>query len=221
VLAHTIQQHGLDGALRRITVFDRLSRSAESGPSRQLVTDSGKYGLTSGGYQAEYLKLTEDGAKAVNPQTDAQQRKRVQFELAVKRIEPFNMLYERLKDKRVPALDVMKDQLDAIPEADREQCCRVFMENARYLELIRDEAGGDRIIGLDQALEQLPAAPPPHERASQPVKSTKQGEGATSPAPAEPTLHIDVNIHIDSAASAEQIDQLFASMARHLYGRER
>lgn len=32
-----------------------------------------------------------------------------------------------------------------------------------------------------------------------------------------PALHIDVQIHIDSTASAEQIDQIFASMARHIY----
>lgn len=35
-----------------------------------------------------------------------------------------------------------------------------------------------------------------------------------------PAVHIDINIHIDSSASPEQIDQLFASMARHLYRRE-
>jgi hypothetical protein len=33
-----------------------------------------------------------------------------------------------------------------------------------------------------------------------------------------PALHIDVQIHISPEASAEQIDQVFASMAKHLYG---
>lgn len=35
-----------------------------------------------------------------------------------------------------------------------------------------------------------------------------------------PDVHIDVQVHIDPAATAEQIDQIFASMARHLYGKE-
>lgn len=35
-----------------------------------------------------------------------------------------------------------------------------------------------------------------------------------------PSLHIDIQVHISSEASAEQIDQIFASMARHLYGRD-
>lgn len=34
-----------------------------------------------------------------------------------------------------------------------------------------------------------------------------------------PTLHIDVQIHISADASAEQIDQIFASMAKHLYSK--
>ncbi|WP_199798095.1 DUF5343 domain-containing protein [Tsuneonella amylolytica] len=35
-----------------------------------------------------------------------------------------------------------------------------------------------------------------------------------------PSLHIDVQVHISSEASADQIDQVFASMAKHLYGRD-
>ncbi|MFN3160904.1 MAG: DUF5343 domain-containing protein [Rubinisphaera brasiliensis] len=35
-----------------------------------------------------------------------------------------------------------------------------------------------------------------------------------------PEVHIDIQIHISSEASAEQIDQMFASMAKHLYGRD-
>lgn len=32
-----------------------------------------------------------------------------------------------------------------------------------------------------------------------------------------PSLHIDIQIHISPEASAEQIDQIFSSMAKHLY----
>ena len=40
--------------------------------------------------------------------------------------------------------------------------------------------------------------------------------GATSFGPA---LHIDIQIHISPEASAAQIEQIFASMAKHVYGR--
>jgi Family of unknown function (DUF5343) len=35
--------------------------------------------------------------------------------------------------------------------------------------------------------------------------------------PVGPALHIDIQIHISSDANAQQIDQIFASMAKHLY----
>jgi hypothetical protein len=35
-----------------------------------------------------------------------------------------------------------------------------------------------------------------------------------------PGLRIDVQIHIDAEATADQIAAVFASMAKHLYGRE-
>lgn len=37
--------------------------------------------------------------------------------------------------------------------------------------------------------------------------------------PDGPVLHLDIQIHIPADAKLEQIDQIFASMAKHLYGR--
>jgi len=36
--------------------------------------------------------------------------------------------------------------------------------------------------------------------------------------PSEPSIHIDFQIHISPETTPEQIDQVFASMRRHLYG---
>jgi hypothetical protein len=48
-------------------------------------------------------------------------------------------------------------------------------------------------------------------------------ENQVSQAPARvaevPSLHIDVQIHISADAKPEQIEQVFASMAKHLYHR--
>ncbi|MGO4586395.1 DUF5343 domain-containing protein [Arthrobacter sp. 2RAF6] len=49
-----------------------------------------------------------------------------------------------------------------------------------------------------------------------------QANGQSHPAPQQqsgPSLHVDLQVHIDSSASADQIDAIFASMAKHLYGR--
>ena len=34
-----------------------------------------------------------------------------------------------------------------------------------------------------------------------------------------PTVHLDIQIHIPADATPEKIDQIFSSMARHLYAR--
>jgi hypothetical protein len=225
VLAGAIHDHGVDGVLRRTTVFDRLGRSAESGPSRRLVTASARYGLTLGSYQAEQLRLTENGAKLLSPETPPRERKEIEFDLAIRQIDPFNAVYERLKDKRVPAQDVLVDQLTDVGPSDRQRCAAVFLENVRYLGLMKDVAGGERIITLEQSLEEASAGAPRGEATTGQQRVEEQGGPAgeqlpPAPAPSEPEVHIDINIRIDSSVSAEQIDQLFASMARHLYRRE-
>ena len=56
--------------------------------------------------------------------------------------------------------------------------------------------------------------------ANSPALATPEGPAQTGAATRGPSLHIDIQVHIDPAATADQIDAIFASMARHLYGRE-
>ena len=50
--------------------------------------------------------------------------------------------------------------------------------------------------------------------ATAPIEETGVGASETK----RPALHIDIQIHIDPTSSAELIDNIFASMAKHLYG---
>ena len=47
VLAIAIQKHAPAGRIRRVTLFDELKKSPDSEPSRQLITNSNKYGMKS------------------------------------------------------------------------------------------------------------------------------------------------------------------------------
>lgn len=49
-------------------------------------------------------------------------------------------------------------------------------------------------------------------------KGTVEENGETGRRRIDPELNINLQIHIDSSASPEQIDQIFKSMAEHLYG---
>lgn len=84
-----------------------------------------------------------------------------------------------------------------------------------------------------QARQTAAGARAPRQRATgrsvaggRPSSAPAAAPAATAPAPApaarqasQPSVHIDIQVHIDPAATAEQIDQIFASMARHLYDR--
>src|SRR5260370_41976307 len=64
VLPEAIQKYASGQRVRRLTLFEKLDQSPESRESKTLITASGQYGLTKGGYQAEFLELTPEGNEA-------------------------------------------------------------------------------------------------------------------------------------------------------------
>jgi hypothetical protein len=50
VLADAFQKYAAGQTrVRKLTIFDKIGKSPDSGPSRQLITNSSRYGLTKGG----------------------------------------------------------------------------------------------------------------------------------------------------------------------------
>ena len=226
LLPKGIVQHAAGDQIRRITLFDKLERSPDSGTSRQLVTGSGRYGLTAGSYSADYLSVTADGRTLVEGSRSDREVRQIAFQLAIRQFEVFESLYERLKNRRLPATDVLKDEVleVGVSRGDSELASEIFSANFRYLQLIGEQSGVERIIPIEQVLEELstdparpgvsPASPPSSPPADPPMPAKPIIDSK------EPSVHIDIQIHIDSSASPEQIDQIFSSMARHLYRRE-
>ena len=230
-LPEAIMEHSVDGEIRRVTLFKKLGLSPSSGPSQNLVSNSSKYGLTSGSYKASSLSITEEGRTALAVKQSPRKAIETQFQLAIKRFEPFNNLYEKLQDQSLPDSEILKDELgDAgVGDSDRSKAAEIFTANLRFLGLTHDVSGSEYVRSLDQVLEEQPGeltgvaegAKKPHapDLPGDPVKPAKDNNKDT-PRPNLPELHVDIQIHIDSTASPEQIEKIFASMARHLYGRE-
>lgn len=178
-LGQAIQQHAAGQKIRRLTLFEKMDKSPDSGPSRMMITNSGKYGITTGGYQAEFIDLTELGQKATSPETPALESARTRFRLAIGEIPGFNHLYEANKGKRVPSPEVMRDSLTeaGVDESNRKECVDLFLENAKYLGLLRTIAGAERLVPIEQLLEELPsqgtppAVGPAWERPAAPGKA--------------------------------------------------
>lgn len=144
--------------VRRLTLLEKMGKSATSGPTRQMITNSNKYGITTGSYAAEYLELTPTGAIAVDPTVLERERRRACFALAVEAIPPFKLLYDHYKGKRLPEREIIKDVLrdsgSEIPDPD--ECVDTFIVNAKYLGLLRAIGGAETLVSIEQVLEETP-----------------------------------------------------------------
>lgn len=123
-----------------------------------MITNSARYGLTTGSYKAEYLELTQLGRTATSAETPERERLLARFELAINRIDPFRLLYETLQDRRLPTHAVMRDILaEAHYPADQlQECVDTFVVNAKFIGLLRTIAGSERLISIQQRLEDYP-----------------------------------------------------------------
>jgi hypothetical protein len=157
-VANAIQQYAAGQPIRRLRLFEHLGKSPDSGPSRQLVTNSAKYGLTTGSYVAETLELTKDGYAATSEDATPGDRLKARFRLSVESIEPFYTIYDRLKGSKLPSIPVIRDILTAegYGSNDVPAIVDTFVVNAKFLGLLRTIAGAERLVPIEHVLEELP-----------------------------------------------------------------
>ena len=153
-----ILEYGVNGEIQRLTLMGKLNLSTSSSKTRQLIADSAKYGLTSGGHSAPALAITEDGHVVLGSGHSSQPRKEKQFDLAIARFEPFNNTYQRLKERRLPDEAVLKDELSraGIPDADCQKAAEVFTSNLRFVGVIQDINGKEHVRSIEHIAEQTP-----------------------------------------------------------------
>jgi|ERR1700687_3406342 len=110
-LAEAIHQYAASQKVRRLTLLQQIQKSPTSSATQMLITNSSKYGITTGSYAAEWLELTPEGAiaTALGPLTAP--KIAAQFRLAINSIKPFSILYDEYKGERLPSREVMKDIL--------------------------------------------------------------------------------------------------------------
>jgi hypothetical protein len=152
-------RHAAGEKVRRLTLLQKMDKSPTSGPTKMMITNSGKYGITKGSYAAEYLELTEQGRMAVDPAVAPRNRLEASFTLAINGVPPFKLLYEQYRTKRIPEREVIKDVLSdskiAIPDPD--ECVDTFIVNIKDLGLLRTIGGAETLVSVEQVAEELPA----------------------------------------------------------------
>lgn len=156
--AKQIFDFGSGETVQKLTLFDHLSKSPESGASRQLIINAGRYGLIKGGVQADKLELTPDGVRSVDPTMPPREQARARIKLAIEDIEIFAKLYDRLLGKALPAKAALVDaaaELGATKES-AEEAVDTFILNLRFVGLMLTLSGAERIVSKDIALDKLP-----------------------------------------------------------------
>lgn len=158
--AKKIFEVGSGQPVKRLTLFDELGKSPESGGSRMLITNSSRYGLSKGGKDSEVIELTEEGRKCVDEQFSRREVARTRAELAIIKIEPFEQLYSRLINNKLPAHSVLSDAFrdSGVPSEFVSEAVDTFIVNLRYVGLLRTLSGAERIISMDAMLDEVPSS---------------------------------------------------------------
>jgi hypothetical protein len=156
-LGDAIYRFGSGQKIRRLTLLEKMVRSPTSSVTRQMITNSSRYGITKGSYNAEYVELTPDGLIIFDENAASQEKLRTRFSLAITQISPFKKLYSEYVQKRIPAPEVMRDFLKDSKEVmdDYAECIDTFIVNAKELGLLRTIGGSETLISIEQAVEEL------------------------------------------------------------------
>jgi hypothetical protein len=156
-LGQAIMKYAAGEKVRRLTLLQQMDKSPNSGPTKMMITNSGKYGITKGSYAAEHLELTENGRATVDPTRAPHERRQASFDLAIEGVEPFKLLYDHYKDKRLPEREVIKDVLadSAVDVPDLDECVDTFTVNVKDLDLLRTIGGAETLVSVEQVLDEL------------------------------------------------------------------
>jgi hypothetical protein len=222
IIAQTIYKKNGGQPMRRLTIFDEMERSPESSTSRTLVTSSSAYSLTQGGYAAEIIELTPLGLEIVqgnNPEA---------YLKSVYSVEIFQDFFEKYKSSTLPSESAAVDHLSKNYKLNNDQakkCFSVLKETGKQVHLIQEISGSFRIVSYEHALEkwqsimqgQITESRTSTQEHNEPSQVTPENvyQSPTSTS-LMPAIHLDIQIHISPESTAEQIDQIFASMAKHL-----
>jgi hypothetical protein len=182
VLADAIMTHAAGERVRRLTLLEKMQKSATSGPTKMMITNSGKYGITTGSYAADYIELTQLGKQVVDPLVPVTDRQRASFLLAIEGIPPFSVLYEHYKGKRLPQREVIKDVLkdSGIEVPDLDECVDTFTVNVKDLNLLRTIGGAETLLPVEAVLEELSES---KGATADPGDRTRQTSAGSSAAP--------------------------------------
>jgi hypothetical protein len=148
----------------------------DSGTSRQLITNTNKYGLVKGNFASEQLELTPDGQRICDETTSAREKAKLRAKLAITDIPPFEAIYQKLVNAKLPPraalIDGMKD--NGVESEYVEEGVDTFIVNLKASGLLQTLSGAERVVTIEHLLDTLPG-------------TTVSASVAVTPSPVAPT----------------------------------
>jgi hypothetical protein len=206
-------------------IAHRLSVSPSGGRFRSRMGAARYYGLIR--HLGERRELTDLGLRALNEDADGMAARR-QAVLNTGFRDLFSLLRGREASEQLIQARLQDDE--GVPGPASASIAGALIESGQQTGLIRGgrfdtEAIEEALLASAETDETRPKATR-SGRESQPKTLRAVEPAAPRPGPSVgsgrpvPAVHIDVQVHIPTTATNDQIDQIFASMAKHLYGRE-
>jgi len=157
-VATAIAEHNAGKPFYRVSLAESMGRSPDSSAFRSFITSSSAFGLTKGSYKADLIELTDLGQQIVWSTSPAE--KRMALHAAMTRIPLFASLLEHFKNNRVPEAKILQNtlirQFTVDPNAAGE-AVNVFLSTGRYVGVIVDVAGKERVLSVDEMRSRLGA----------------------------------------------------------------
>lgn len=182
VIARGIADNNAGKPYARLSLAEALKLSPDSSGFRQRITSSSAYGLTTGGYTAPQLSLTELGKSITQPRSDEEQRRALKS--AVLHVPLFKKLFEHFDQNKIPNDANLKNTLVrdyGIESNDADSCISLFKANGNFVGIIRSISGAHRVM-LDGSENVAP------EQSDEGGELEEEQEGSGSPPAAEAKL---------------------------------
>lgn len=136
-LAESIQNNNAGQPYNRLDLAKSLDYMPDSSLLRTLIISSGRFGLTSGGYQADKISLTELGTEIVASRSEVE--KAQGLKKALYNIKLYKDFFTKFDGHKVPKKEFFKATLNrdyGIPNEDTDECYDMIIRNARELGII-------------------------------------------------------------------------------------
>jgi hypothetical protein len=237
-LVEGIHELGHGDPVRRRTAFEQINRSPDSSTSYALnaAANTG-YGLVDGSKTAQYLSLTDAGARIAKA-ANRPDRLAAVYDVLFDN-EYFAALVAKYADRPQPQDSIAIDYLQrehGLSEADAATCWTIAKENIANYGLY-EESGGKRVIlsreealarvgkpSADSIAEEKLDSPGELKRPAHSVASAADVARATQETPRRsaaivPQITFNIQVVLPVDGTPEAYDAIFASMAEHLLKR--